>query len=403
MVDYSRRYYHRSSGDATGSFPALMFSRLYLHIPWCVAKCGYCAFTSRQGTAQDLADTTELLLMEMELAARRFQAEAPLLSLYLGGGTPSLLTPEQVERLIDRSRRLWGHDSALEITLEANPGTVSQSALNGFRQAGVSRLSLGVQSFDDAVLGLLGRAHGADQARQAVESARSAGFGSVGLDLICALPGQSQADWRRQLCQAIKLEPDHLSIYNLSIEDDTPFSRRYPPGTTELPDDDTVAAMLELADTVLVAAGFEHYELANYARPGKRSAHNSGYWQRNGYLGLGPSAHSFLHDGWGVRFCNQSEYALWAASIRSGQYLPQQMTRLTRDGARSEAIFLGLRLSDGICFDQFERQFGERLELVWRDQLLRLQKAGLLWLETGRMGLTSKGMLLSNQVFVEFV
>jgi len=380
-----------------------MFSRLYLHIPWCVAKCGYCAFVSRPGTAQDLADTTELLLQEMELAAVQFRAEAPLLSLYLGGGTPSLLKPEQVERLISRSRRLWGHNPAIEITLEANPGTVSNATLAGFRQAGVNRLSLGVQSFSDDTLVLLGRMHCAQQARDAVASARAAGFGSIGLDLICGLPGQSLADWRRQLCEAVALEADHLSIYNLTIEESTPFSHRYPVGTAGLPDDDCTATMLELADTVLTRAGFEHYELANYARPGRRSGHNCGYWLRDGYLGLGPSAHSFILDGWGVRFCNPSEYERWAAAIGGGERAMQDITRLTRKDAIAESIFLGLRLSEGVCFDRFEQQFGERLEIVRRDQILKLEKAGLLDCGPERMALTRKGMLLSNRVFVEFI
>lgn len=380
-----------------------MFSRLYLHIPWCLAKCGYCAFTSRKGTAQELADTTELLLLEMELAAGRFQAESPLSSLYLGGGTPSLLTPGQVERLITRSRQLWGHDPAIEITLEANPGTVSRATLAGFCQAGVNRLSLGVQSFSDDTLVLLGRMHCAQQARDAVASARAAGFGSVGLDLICGLPGQTPTDWQQQLDEAVTLEADHLSIYNLTIEDGTSFSHLYPFDSPDLPDDDCAATMLECADRLLTTAGFEHYELANYAKPGKRSGHNCGYWRRDGYLGLGPSAHSFIRDGWGVRFCNPSEYESWAAAIRGKRPAMQDLSRLTREEARAETIFLGLRLSEGICFDRFEQQFGERLEIVCRDQLLKLQKAGLLDCGPERVALTRKGMLLSNQVFVEFV
>jgi len=253
------------------------------------------------------------------------------------------------------------------------------------------------------MLALLGRVHSAQQARDAVVIARAVGFGSIGLDLICGLPGQSLADWRQQLCIAVGLEPDHLSIYNLTIEDATPFSHRYPVGTLGLPDDDCTATMLELADTALSTAGFEHYELANYARPGKRSGHNCGYWRRDGYLGMGPSAHSFLRDGWGVRFCNPDRYEAWAASIRGGQRSVQDITRLTREDACAEAIFLGLRLSEGVCFDRFEQQFGERLEIVRRDQVLKLQKAGLLDCGLERMALTRKGMLLSNQVFVEFV
>ncbi|CAH2030419.1 radical SAM family heme chaperone HemW [Trichlorobacter ammonificans] len=380
-----------------------MFSRLYLHIPWCLAKCGYCAFSSRRGTTADLAGTVELLLTEMELAVRRFPATEPLASLYLGGGTPSLLAPDQVGRLLERSRLLWGHHLSLESTLEANPGTVSAERLAGFRAAGITRLSLGAQSFDDNDLTLLGRVHDARQTGEAMSAARAAGFDSVGLDLICGLPGQAPAEWRRQLGMALDLLPDHLSIYSLTIEEGTPFSRRYPAGTAELPDDDLVAAMLEEADTMLTAAGFDHYELANYAKPGKRSEHNCGYWRREGCLGLGPSAHSLLLDGWGVRCCNPSDHDEWAALLRSGSWAAGEETRLSREEARAETMFLGLRLSDGIGLDWFEQRFGERLEVVWREPLQRLYQAGLLRCEAGRLHLTRRGMLLSNRVFVEFL
>lgn len=380
-----------------------MFSRLYLHIPWCTAKCAYCSFNSKTGSAADLDETATLLLREMELTARLYQASQPLSSIYFGGGTPSLLQPEQVGRLIEQSRRLWQHDQNIEITLEANPGTLTPDTLAGFRRAGVNRLSLGVQSFDDAALRQLGRLHSADQARKAVQSALTSGFDSIGLDLICGLPEQTLADWHQQLDQALELAPDHISVYNLTIEEGTPFHRQYPPGSPKLPDDDTTAAMLELADELLVRAGFEHYELANYARPGKRSSHNCGYWQRDGYLGLGPSAHSFLQSGWGLRFCNPPDHRNWAASIRAGTPAHQDITQLSREDARSEAIFLGLRQSDGVRLDRFEELFGEKLEDIYHHQLERLQKAGLLQRESGRLRLTRKGMLLSNQVFVMFI
>lgn len=379
-----------------------MFSRLYLHIPWCVAKCGYCAFSSRQGTAADLDATVELLLAEMELAAHRFPAAGPLASLYLGGGTPSLLTPEQVERLVQRSRLLWGHEPFIEITLEANPGTVSFPSLAGFRRAGVTRLSLGAQSFDDDDLALLGRVHRSAETVQAVAWSRETGFDSLGLDLICGLPGQTPTAWRRQLETACGLAPDHLSIYNLTIEEETPFSLCYPEGNG-LPDDDLTADMLEEADGILAAAGFEHYELANYARPGKRSQHNCGYWLRDGYLGLGPSAHSFLRDGWGMRFCNPPHHDAWADSIRAGCWAGGETIRLSREEARAETIFLGLRLACGISLERFEQVFGERLELVWREQIQRLEQGGLLRCENDCLHLTRKGMLLSNRVFVEFL
>lgn len=379
------------------------FSRLYLHIPWCLAKCSYCAFCSQTGSAELLAETTDLLLQEMTLSANRLGRESTLDSIYFGGGTPSLLLPGQVSLLIEASRNLWRHRTGIEITLEANPGAVTAETLAGFREAGVNRISLGIQSFNNVMLKRLGRVHTAEQAYAAFNSARQTGFDSVGIDLICGLPGQDLADWTKNLSEAVHLQPDHISVYSLTIEEGTDFARLYPPDSSELPDDDQTAAMLEQADHLLTNAGFEHYELANFAKPGKRSAHNCGYWQRDGYLGLGPSAHSFMQEGWGLRFHNPADYETWAAGVRNSKPLHLDMAALSRDEARAETIFLGLRQSDGINLDRYEELFGERLEKIFAEQLERLLNAGLVVLDSVSLKLTARGMLLSNQVFVLFL
>lgn len=379
-----------------------MFSRLYLHIPWCKAKCGYCAFHSHPVAGHDLHQTCTLLVQEMELAATTFPGNQPLRSIYLGGGTPSLLTPHQVETLLQTSRRCFGHAADPEITLEANPGTVSLDSLCGYYQAGVTRLSLGMQSFNDRMLQLLGRVHTADQGRTAFKLARQAGFSSIGLDLICGLPEQTVAAWQQELQEALALQPDHLSIYGLTVEEETPFAAQYPKGKG-LPDDDQTATMLEQADTVLTQLGYEHYEIANFARPGCRSQHNSGYWQRDGYLGAGPGAHSFLQQGWGVRWGNQTGFEDWAASLKSGTLPHQQHQHLTRADALAEAIFLGLRMADGINLDRFDEQFGERLEQHFAPAIKQLQEADLLTCSPDQLSLTKRGMLLSNQVLVRFI
>lgn len=379
-----------------------MFSRLYLHIPWCLSKCGYCAFTSRPVAGHDLDETCTLLIREMELAAATWPGNQPLQSVYFGGGTPSLLTPLQLESLLQVSRHLFGHAPAIEITLEANPGTVSLETLTGYRAAGVTRLSLGIQSFDDRTLSCLGRVHTADQGRAAFRAARRAGFSSIGIDLICGLPGQTAQMWRRELDQACSLQPDHLSVYGLTVEEGTPFAICYPDGAG-LPDDDLGAAMLEQADTTLTAAGYDHYEIANFARPGCRSQHNCGYWQRDGYLGVGPGAHSFLRSGWGIRRSNLNVHEDWAEAVGNSRLAATELQELTREDALSENIFLGLRMADGISLDGFAEQFGERLEQRFAAEIVQLEHAGLLTCTPDRIALTRRGMLLSNQVFVRFV
>lgn len=378
------------------------FTRLYLHIPWCLSKCGYCAFFSAPGTAEQRNETVRLLLQEMGLAAECY-AGGPLSSVYLGGGTPSLLAPHQVQRLLERSDQLWGHQPMCEVTLEANPGTVTAESLAGFRQAGVNRLSLGVQCLDDSTLQLLKRPHSAAQARAAYAEARAAGFCNISLDLICGLPHQSAEDWQHQLRQVIELAPEHLSIYSLSIEEGTPFSRRYSDDSPELPDDDQTAAMLELADQLLVTAGYEHYEIANFARPGRRSDHNSGYWLRDGYLGLGPSAHSLLLQGWGLRCSNPSDYQHWAAQLNAGQLAHQDTEQLNLQQALAEQLFLGLRMADGIAPQACREQYGDAAWQPHSRTIAELLQTGLLEERGERIALTSRGMLLSNQVFVRFL
>lgn len=380
-----------------------MFSRLYIHIPWCLSKCGYCAFNSRPLEAQQLEQTCTLLLREMELAATAYPHNQPLRSVYFGGGTPSLLGPEQISRLITHSRDLFGHSNPIEITLEANPGTVSQNSLSGYQQAGVTRLSLGAQSFNNRTLQTLGRRHTAAETCNAFQLAQQAGFSSIGLDLICGLPEQTMVDWQQDLATALALQPDHLSVYGLTIEEETPFAGRYPAGSDALPDHDLSASMLEETDSRLTAAGYDHYEIANFARPGCRSRHNCGYWQRDGYLGIGPGAHSFLRQDWGIRWGNQGDFETWAAAIQNNSLAATEQQELTREDALSEYIFLGLRMADGISLDGFAAEFGQRLEHRFSEAIHQLQQAGLLTCSQDRLCLTKRGMLLSNQVFVRFL
>ena len=381
-----------------------MYDRLYIHIPFCRRKCPYCAFDSQEASSHDLNDYAGLLLHEMELAAQHSPPQRALDSVYIGGGTPSLLDPLQVGRLIERAGQLFGMSGQAEVTLEANPGTVDLRSLTGFRRAGVTRLSLGVQSFDDGLLARLGRIHTARQAREAFDAARRGGFDNIGIDLIHALPGQDMEMWQSDLRQALELGPQHLSVYGLAIEEGTPFAARYAADSPLLPDEDLAVGMFEAADDILTAQGYEHYEIANYALPGCRSRHNSGYWKRDGYLGLGAGAHSFLQDSaFGTRFNNTADLGAYATALQQGTLPRTDMLSLSREDAMAEFLFLGLRMSDGVSFSSFADQFGTGFHDVYGDVDAALQAEGLLEEVSGSIRLTRRGMLLSNHVFRQFL
>ncbi|MDD2897737.1 MAG: radical SAM family heme chaperone HemW [Desulfuromonadaceae bacterium] len=377
-----------------------MFNRLYIHVPFCSEKCQYCAFISRTPQNDELVEYPALLSQELRLNSHNARL---LKSIYFGGGTPSLLKPEQLGRLLTEIAEQIGIHEEAEITLEANPGTVTPVSLKTFYDVGFNRISLGVQSFDDRFLTSLGRIHTAEQSRQTFHAARQAGFKNISVDLIHTLPEQNIEQWRLELLHALDLCPEHISIYGLTVEEGTPFARIYPPGSAQLPDDDISADMFELADELLTAAGFEHYEIANYARSGYLSQHNSGYWKRDGYLGLGVAAHSFLHEGHGVRFCNPETLDEYRHGVTTGNAKRINEQRLTREDELSEYMFLGLRLSEGINFSAFEQRFSRSLESVYGTVTTELVKRGLLTQDAHAVRLTLRGMLLSNQVFSRFL
>jgi oxygen-independent coproporphyrinogen-3 oxidase len=381
-----------------------MFTRLYLHIPFCRRKCPYCAFVSQESSGSDLELYVDLLLTEMRLAAKECIPNGELDSIYFGGGTPSLLAPGQVARLLEQAGKIFGLGPQAEITLEANPGTIDTDRLSGFRAAGVNRLSIGVQSFDDNMLAIMGRIHTSTEAKEAFAAARAAAFDNIGIDLIHALPGQTTEMWQSDLEQALQLAPEHISIYGLTVEEGTPFAVRYDDDSPLLPDDDLSATMFEVADDLLTAHGYEHYEIANYALPGRRARHNSGYWQRDGYLGLGAGAHSFLRDkGHGTRFGNVADLDEYTAAIGQGILPRRDVTALSREDAMAEFMFLGLRLADGVVFDEFEREFGVSPEEFYGRVFKELSSQGLLEVDGRSVHLTRRGWLLSNRVFSHFL
>ena len=377
-----------------------MYNRLYIHVPFCVNKCHYCAFVSREPRNDELAKYPELVIRELQLHST---PTGPVASIYFGGGTPSLLQPAHIARLLEGITDQTGIQEHAEITMEINPGTIDALSLKAFRTAGINRVSLGIQSFDDRVLECLGRIHTVEQSRLAFQHAREAGFKNISIDLIHSLPGQSLDQWQTELQQAVELSPEHISIYGLTVEEGTPFARRYPEGSPELADEDLSADMFECADELLTGSGFEHYEIANYALPGYRSQHNSGYWQRDGYLGLGVAAHSFLRDVYVMRFSIPDSLEEYRRMVMSGRLTRSNEQRLTQDEAMSEYMFLGLRLADGVSGPAFEREFGRALESAYGSAPADLVRLGLLVQSGESFALTQRGMLLSNQVFGRFL
>lgn len=378
---------------------------LYVHIPFCLKKCRYCSFVSRSDASLEIDDYAALVVREMaKRAATAPLPPSPAATLYLGGGTPSLLSPAALERIIGAAVRYCGLATDAEVTLEANPGTVTFRRLADFRSTGVNRLSLGIQSFDDGMLSLLGRLHTARQAREAVTAARRAGFDNVGIDLIHSLPGQTPDRWCEQLACAVALHPDHVSAYGLTVEEGTPFAAMEERGELVLPDEEQSALMFETTADVLVSAGFEHYEIANFALPHRRSCHNQAYWLRRNYLGFGAGAYSFLRvPDYGVRWKNADDLERYRDTLAAAELPREDQTVLSRADAMAEFFFLGLRLLDGVREEDFVREFGDTVENVYGHQVERLCAAGLLKREGSRLKLTRRGTILSNRVFASFL
>lgn len=379
-----------------------MKSSLYFHIPFCIRKCSYCDFNSFDRPDISLACYVKLLLEELHFRSAGFEPEAAP-SVYFGGGTPSLLQSAQIARLLKSVRHLYGIETDAEITLEANPGTLTRKSLEGYLAAGVNRLSLGVQSLDDRQLALLGRIHSADEARGAFEMARAAGFSNIGIDLIHGLSGQTLADWEGTLHAAAAMKPEHISAYGLSVEAGTPFASLAKRGELNLPDEEEAAAMFELTAEFLCRAGYEHYEISNFALPGCRSRHNQVYWQRKNYLGFGAGAHSFLNSpDYGRRWENPAGLAEYAAAV-SSKKPPGAEPTLSIKEAMSEFMFLGLRLLEGIDKEDFAGQFGMKVEDAFPGVIASFTEKGVLAAEGTNLRLTARGLLLANVVMQEFV
>ncbi len=375
---------------------------IYIHIPFCSRKCSYCDFNSYDTPEISPVDYVELLLGELKATAAEFALQ-PAPTLYFGGGTPSLLAPGQIARLVAAVRNSCGLAADAEVTLEANPGTLSRESLAGYLAAGVNRLSIGVQSFDDAKLRLLGRIHSAEEARAAITMARLAGFSNIGIDLMHSLPGQTLAEWQLTLNEAIAMRPEHISAYGLTAEEGTPFAAMVAQGSMLLPDEELAAEMFELTAGLLQQAGYEYYEISNFARSGFRSRHNQVYWERGNYLGIGAGAHSFVRTpGYGLRWENPAKLTDYAAVVKEGRERADAAP-VSRSEAMAEYFFLGLRLMAGVDLGRFKDEFGVDATAAFPLVVERQIGRGLLIMGGGRLRLTQRGLLLANRVMLEFV
>jgi oxygen-independent coproporphyrinogen-3 oxidase len=372
---------------------------LYVHIPYCQVKCPYCDFNSYASTTWPEDAYSDALLAELRLRADETPfAGAEIATIFFGGGTPSLFRPATIERLLDGIAAICPLGPDVEITLEANPGTVERERLAGFRAAGVKRLSFGIQSFQPALLATLGRIHGAEDARAAIRAARAAGFDDLNLDLIFAVPGETRADWAADVAEALAWEPEHVSAYNLTYEPGTPFHTLRGRGALAPLGEDDEYWMYQHVRRALADAGYDHYEISNFARPGREARHNRSYWRGVDYLGLGAGAHSYaLRPDWGRRWSNERIPDRYIAAVARGDAAVSAET-LSFDTAAAEFVFLGLRERAGIDPTAFERRFGKPLADV-HPEVPGFLADGFLEARAGRVTLSERGLLVADSIF----
>lgn len=357
---------------------------LYLHIPFCIKKCNYCDFLSAPSTERERAEYVESLCKKLRSFAELAKAYR-VATVFVGGGTPSLLEPEQMRKIFTAIKQTFCMESSAEVTIEVNPGTVTKDKLEAYREIGINRLSIGLQSADYRELKALGRIHTYEDFLDSYHMAREAGFRNINIDLISAVPYQTRESYQKTLRKTAELDPEHISAYSLIIEEGTPFYERYRDGKNpgELPDEDTERLMYEDTKNILEEYGYSRYEISNYAKKGFECRHNLGYWERAEYLGVGAGAASLIDN---VRF------------IEGGE--PE---RLSRKDQMSEYMFLGLRKIKGVSKQRFKENFGSSMQEVYGDVIRDMEEKGLLE-ETGDyIRLTERGIDISNYVMSEFL
>lgn len=376
---------------------------VYLHIPFCRSRCSYCDFaTDIFRSESDVERYVEALRIEINAfnevnPTSEIQNSKSLDTIYFGGGTPSLLTPDQVRKILTIVRDTFSVAPDAEITMEMNPATVTPETLRAYRSLGVNRASFGVQTFNDRALKLLARRHDANDARETYKMLRDAGYENISFDLIAGLPGQTLRDWERNLDEAIGLSPEHISLYLLEIHEGTPLAEQVRSGRRPPTDDDLAARMYSVMCERLEREGYRQYEISNFAKAGCESRHNTKYWRLEPVFGYGVSAHSF--DG-RQRYSNERQTSRYVDAIEA--YSSAEVMRENVD-ASSEFIFLGLRMNEGIDTGLYQSRFGKDLISEYRSELDELTALSLIEIGPGRIALTHRGRLFSNEVFERFI
>ena len=397
--------------------------QLYVHIPFCVRKCSYCDFLSFSTDERTQLAYADALIREIEFYGPQM-SQYTVNTIYIGGGTPTWLNEDKMVEILDAIYTYFNVSSDAEVSMECNPGTVTAAKLEKYRRAGVNRLSIGLQSADDEELQILGRIHTFEQFLKTYEMARNAGFGNINVDLISGIPYQTAEKFLHTLQKVVRLKPDHISAYSLIIEKGTPFYDAYKfdavkqeagMQTEVLPTEDEVYRIYKLTQQYLTQAGYEQYEISNFAHPGFECEHNIGYWTRENYLGLGLGAASLVEN---VRYSNTIElyqyidncqdikwveYMQEDESCVTGTNLHASVDVVSRKAQMEEFMFLGLRQNCGVTREQFERAFGIPIDGIYKNALDYLRDEGLLDTSEGRIVLTEKGMDLSNFALAQFL
>ena len=383
-------------------FAHAMNAGIYIHIPFCHSRCSYCDFATGMYETNVAERYVHALINEI----RNWTAvtePAAIDTIYFGGGTPSLLSIQQIERILKLVYSRFDIAEGAEVTIEMNPGDAEgkQDVLSGWRRLGINRVSFGAQTFDDDGLRQLGRTHTSNDIRRTFHDLREAGFDNVNFDLIAGLSGQTLAGWERNLAEALVLRPEHLSLYLLDVHEGTPLADQIKRGMRAQPDDDLTAEMYRVMLDRICAAGYEHYEISNFSLPGYDARHNTKYWIGAPYYGFGCSAHSY--DGEFRRWSNERDSARYMQMIDEGKSPITQTVELSEHDAQAESLFLGLRLMRGMNIREFTSRFGTDPRVQYKADLERFGEAGLIQVDGDLIRLTRDGALLSNEVFAAFV
>lgn len=372
---------------------------LYLHIPFCIKKCKYCDFVSYNKNNDMIDIYIDALIKEMDMYQNMLR-EYKVKSIFIGGGTPSILDIRKINEIVKHLHKNFNISRDIEFTIESNPGTLDKEKLEFYNSIGINRLSMGLQSLNNEILKFIGRIHSKEEFIENYYSSRNAGFKNINIDLIYGLPGQDLKDWESTLEGVIQLKPEHISAYSLKIEEGTAFSKLYEEGKLSLPNDEEDRDMYHLAINLLSKKGINQYEISNFSRFGYECRHNLIYWNNEEYLGMGVSSHSYRNKN---RFSNSNNIKEYIDYI-SRDKLPIVNEELrNRKDEITETIFLGLRLNRGLDLNRFSARFGVSIFELYGEKIDKLVSLGLLTTENNHIKLTSYGMDVSNQVFVEFI